>query len=54
VAIGDLSPEGRVFVHGEYWNAVAASPLKSGERVRVTAVDQLKLTVQPVENQSGG
>jgi membrane-bound serine protease (ClpP class) len=54
VAISDLAPEGRVFVHGEYWNAVAAAPLRSGERVRVTAVDQLKLTVQPVQKQPGG
>ena len=54
VTIGDLAPEGRVFVHGEYWNAVATAPVKSGEHVRVTAVDHLHLTVEPVQNQSGG
>ncbi|HUJ51247.1 MAG TPA: nodulation protein NfeD [Bryobacteraceae bacterium] len=47
VAVGDLAPDGRVFVRGEYWNAVATAPLKSGERVRVTAVDRLNLTVEP-------
>ena len=54
VTIGDLTPGGRVFVRGEYWSAVATAPVKSGERVRVTAVDHLNLTVEPVQNQSGG
>jgi membrane-bound serine protease (ClpP class) len=54
VTIEDLKPEGHVFVRGEYWNAVAPMPVPSGKRVRVTAVDHLKLTVEPVEEQSGG
>ena len=54
LTIGDLVPEGRVFVRGEYWSAVATAPVKSGERVRVTAIDHLNLTVEPVQNQSGG
>lgn len=54
VALGDLTPEGRVFVRGEYWNATAAAPLKAGERVRVTAIDRLNLTVEPVEKQLRG
>jgi membrane-bound serine protease (ClpP class) len=49
VALADLTPEGRVFVRGEYWNAVATAPLKAGDRVRVTAIDHLNLTVEPVE-----
>jgi membrane-bound serine protease (ClpP class) len=53
VAIVDLVPDGRVFVRGEYWNAVATSPLKAGKRVRVTAVDHLNLTVEPYETQAG-
>jgi len=44
--IAPLAPEGKVFVHGEYWDAVAAQPLPAGARVRVTAVDHLKLTVE--------
>jgi membrane-bound serine protease (ClpP class) len=47
-AISDLAPEGKVFVHGEYWNAVAATPVAAGAQVRVTAIDKLKLTVEPV------
>jgi membrane-bound serine protease (ClpP class) len=50
VAIGDLTPAGRVFVRGEYWSAVATAPLKAGANVRVTAVDRLNLTVEPVQN----
>ncbi|HLM98914.1 MAG TPA: nodulation protein NfeD [Bryobacteraceae bacterium] len=52
VALADLAPEGRVFVRGEYWNAVATAPVKTGEKVRVTAIDHLNLTVEPVQNQS--
>ena len=54
VALGDLTPEGRILVRGEYWNAVATTPLKTGDRVRVTAIDHLNLTVEPVQNQSRG
>jgi membrane-bound serine protease (ClpP class) len=54
VALGDLTPEGRILVRGEYWNAVATTPLKEGDRVRVTAIDRLNLTVEPVQNQSRG
>ena len=54
VALGDLTPQGRVFVHGEYWNAVATVPVKNGEPVRVTAVERLNLTVEPVSKQLRG
>ena len=45
-ALTDLDPEGRVFVHGEYWNARAARPLRKGAAVRVTAVHDLVLDVE--------
>lgn len=47
-AITELAPEGKVFVHGEYWDAVAAQPVPPGAPVRVTAIEKLKLTVEPV------
>ena len=47
-ALTELAPEGKVFVHGEYWNAVALRPIPAGARVRVTAIDKLKLTVEPI------
>jgi membrane-bound serine protease (ClpP class) len=53
-AITELSPEGKVLVRGEYWDAVALRPVTAGARVRITAVDRLKLTVEPVPDPSGG
>ena len=46
-AITELAPEGKIFVHGEYWDAVSLRPVAVGGRVRVTAIDKLKLTVEP-------
>jgi len=43
-----LTPEGKVAVHGETWNAVASTSIPVGASVRVTAVDGLKLHVEPV------
>jgi membrane-bound serine protease (ClpP class) len=42
----DLSPAGKVFVHGEIWNAVAeGGAMPRGTRVRVVNVDGMTLTV---------
>jgi len=48
VAQTQLRPDGKVFVHGEIWNASSSSPLEPGQTVRVTAVRDLVLTVEPV------
>lgn len=45
----DLSPEGKVFVYGELWNAEADEPIPAGERIRVVAADNLKLKVQRID-----
>jgi membrane-bound serine protease (ClpP class) len=37
---------GKVFVHGEYWNAAADEPLDVGERVEVVHVNGMRLTVR--------
>lgn len=42
----DIIPEGKVLVHGEYWNATSAEPIGKGESVEVTAIDGLRLTVR--------
>jgi len=39
--------EGKVFVHGEIWNAFAKSEVAAGARVRVAAVNGLHLLVEP-------
>ena len=48
----DLNPRGKVFVHGEIWNAVAERPAQSGDRVEVVAVDGMTLRVQPTAEAS--
>ncbi|HLJ13529.1 MAG TPA: nodulation protein NfeD [Bryobacteraceae bacterium] len=50
VAHTSLSPAGKIFVHGEYWNAVSTTPVEAGARVRVVGVDGLKLRVEAVES----
>jgi len=42
-----LVPEGKVSIHGEIWNAVSSAQIGAGESVRVTAVEGLKLRVEP-------
>ncbi len=49
VARTDLSPGGKVFVHGEFWDAVSSMPALEGARVRITAVDGLTLHVEPLK-----
>ncbi|MGD1092272.1 MAG: nodulation protein NfeD [Bryobacteraceae bacterium] len=43
-----LEPSGKVFVHGEYWDAVSTAPVPSGGEVRVIGVDGMTLRVEPV------
>jgi len=43
-----LAPSGKVFVHGELWDAVSAVPIASGEQIVVRQVDGLTLRVDPV------
>lgn len=43
-----LSPQGKVFIHGEIWDAVGSSDLPPGQLVVVKRVDGLMLQVEPV------
>jgi membrane-bound serine protease (ClpP class) len=45
-----LVPRGKIFVHGEYWDAESSAPVQPGSRVRVVAVDGLLLKVEPYSN----
>jgi membrane-bound serine protease (ClpP class) len=45
--IEDCAPEGRVRARGEIWTATSPVPLEKGARVRVVAVEGLKLQVEP-------
>jgi membrane-bound serine protease (ClpP class) len=48
VAQTALSPNGKVFVHGEIWDAVSSLPIPAGESVVVRKVEGLQLQVDAV------
>jgi membrane-bound serine protease (ClpP class) len=49
VAMEDLSPEGRVRVNGEFWNAVAETgTIAAKTEIEVIAINHFKLTVKSV------
>jgi membrane-bound serine protease (ClpP class) len=48
VAQTALSPQGKVFVHGELWDAVASTALPVGQLVVVRGIDGLILKVAPL------
>jgi len=41
-----VQKEGKVCVHGELWNAIAEENIKKGEKIIVTKVDGMLLTVK--------
>ncbi len=48
VAQSALSPGGKIFVHGELWDAVSSSDVPAGQSVVVRRVDGLLLQVEPL------
>lgn len=50
VAQTELSPQGKVFVHGELWDATATTSLPVGQLVVVKSVDGLMLSVEKMES----
>jgi membrane-bound serine protease (ClpP class) len=50
----DIDPRGRVFLHGEYWNAVSDEAIAAGESVEILSVDSLELRVARVLNARRG
>ena len=49
-----LTPEGKVFVHGELWNARAQEKIKKNAKVRIINVVNLMLEVELIEESSSG
>jgi membrane-bound serine protease (ClpP class) len=41
-----LAPRGKVWLHGEYWNAESDEEIEVGQKVRVVSLDRLVLRVQ--------
>jgi len=52
VAKTDVSEDGRVFIHGELWNASSAEPIPEGARVRIREVNGLRVQVESVSTES--
>jgi membrane-bound serine protease (ClpP class) len=46
--------EGKVFVHGEYWDADSEEVIESGDKIEVTGAQDLRLRVRKIEKQSEG
>jgi membrane-bound serine protease (ClpP class) len=45
VAVTDIADGGKVFVHGEYWNARSDTLIPKGEKIRVIRVESLHMVV---------
>jgi len=41
-----INPEGKVFVHGELWNATSPRPIEEGAKVRVVRVQGMQVVVE--------
>ncbi len=50
IARSTLNPEGKIFVHGEYWDAVSSVTVAEGTPVRVLSVEGMRVTVEPIGN----
>ena len=47
-----LTPDGKIFIRGEYWSATADQEIASGEPVEVTAVEGMNLRVRCATSRS--
>ena len=52
VAQTALAPTGKVFIHGELWDALSPAPIAAGQSIVVRKVDGLQLEVEPVGQRS--
>jgi membrane-bound serine protease (ClpP class) len=49
IAATSISPEGKVSIRGEFWNAISDQNVEKGEKVQVVGVMSLKLRVKRTE-----
>jgi membrane-bound serine protease (ClpP class) len=52
IAKTDIYHDGKVMVHGEYWNAVSTTPIPVGSKVRVVNVHGLRIQVEADKEES--
>jgi len=48
-AVSSINPEGKIFIHGEWWNARSEESIKKGEKVEVIGKEGMILIVKKVE-----
>ena len=48
IASTSLAPEGKVSIHGEFWNATSDGNIEKGEKVQVIGVTNLRLRVKKI------
>ncbi len=48
IATTSISQEGKVSIHGEFWNVISDQNIERGEKVQVIGVDNLKLKVKKI------
>jgi len=48
-AVSAINPEGKIFIHGEWWNARSEEKIKKGEKVEVIGKEGMTLIVKKVE-----
>jgi membrane-bound serine protease (ClpP class) len=53
-ATADIDPRGKVFVHGEYWDARAAAPIRAGSAVRIVKIVGRQLEVEAADDAADG
>jgi membrane-bound serine protease (ClpP class) len=49
IASTNITPEGKVSIHGEFWNAISDQNIERGEKFQVIGVANLKLKVKKIE-----
>ncbi|MGO8988871.1 MAG: NfeD family protein [bacterium] len=49
IASTPIAPEGKVSIHGEFWNASSDQPIETGVKVQVIGVTNLRLKVKKIE-----
>ena len=49
IASTPIAPEGKISIHGEFWNATSDQNIEQGEKIQVVGVVNLNLKVKKIE-----
>jgi len=50
----NLTPKGKIFIHGELWEGMSEEPVEAGHPIEVTHIEGLTLHVKPASTKQGG